>query len=80
MGLIPNNLTDCLMNGYYNYECIFELAFRQRNSSICSLMERDEWRIECAMRVEQNVRICEDETGFLKDLCKLEYIRLKVKK
>jgi hypothetical protein len=74
-GLLPENPRDCEMGSGYNYECLLELAYQQKNSSICSLISREDLKWTCTVNVENNPDVCNNATDIFRDLCKIEYLR-----
>lgn len=79
-GVIPEEVSDCEIGDYYNYDCLFELAYNERNSTICDLISSEEWKWTCVVDVEDDPEVCDDAPTFFEDLCRIEYLRNHLRK
>jgi hypothetical protein len=73
--LLPKVINDCEVGGYYNYDCLLELAKQQKNSSACNMMSREELKWACIIDVENNPNACNKASDVFADLCRIEYLK-----
>jgi len=75
MGHLPIGLDDCLLFGYYNYDCIKKLAYQKKDVSICEEINEGRLKFDCILNVQNDLTTCDTATDVAKDFCLLYYLR-----
>ena len=73
--LVPKDLVGCELESYYNFDCLSELAYKEKNSTICNLITLEEVKWKCIINVENNPEVCYNAPDFFKDICRIEYLK-----
>jgi hypothetical protein len=73
--LLPKKIEDCQIGDYYNYDCLLELAYQEKNSYACNLMSREELKWSCIVDAVNNPEVCSNATDIFADLCRIEYLK-----
>jgi len=77
IGAVPEEVSDCKIESYnyINFDCLSELAYKEKNSTICDLISLEELKWTCIINVENDLKACDNAPDFFKDLCKIDYLK-----
>lgn len=61
-----------------NDECLLNMALSNSDSNICNLIKSELMRATCMMKVLKNIEACNNAiVSYVRDLCRLEFIKMK---
>ena len=75
IGVVPEEVSDCKIEGYVNFDCLIELANKEKNSTFCNLIDLEEVMWTCIIDIENNPKVCDNAPDFFKDICRIEYLK-----
>jgi len=77
IGAVPEEVSDCKIESYnyINFDCLAEIAYKEKNSTICDLISLEELKWACIINVENDLKVCDNAPDFFKDLCKIDYLK-----